>query len=166
EIPLIQRFILFLGHPIYALSVILFSLLVFGGIGASLTARWVPERAARAAAAAAGILVVLLLFYILPLPALLARLIGLEPAARVAVAAGLLLPIGLVMGMPFPLGLKIANVRSAEIIPWLWAANGATSVLASVLAIAIAITSGFSAVMFIALGMYALAALIAVGLAR
>ncbi|UCH34077.1 MAG: hypothetical protein JSV65_16215, partial [Armatimonadota bacterium] len=121
EIPLIQRFILFLGHPIYALSVILFSLLVFGGIGASLTARWAPEHAARAAAAAAGLLVVLLLFYILPLPALLARLIGLEPAARVAVAAGLLLPIGLVMGMPFPLGLKIANVRSAEIIPWLWA---------------------------------------------
>ena len=70
------------------------------------------------------------------------------------------------MGMPLPLGLKIANVRSAEIIPWLWAANGATSVLASVLAIAIAITAGFSAVMFIALGMYALAALIAAGLAR
>jgi len=166
EVPLIQRFILFLGHPIYALSVILFSLLIFGGIGASFTARFAPERAARAAAVAAGLLVVMLLFYIGPLPGLLERLIVLEAPARALVAAGLLLPIGLVMGMPFPLGLKVAHRRSAEIIPWLWAANGATSVLASVLAMAVAITLGFSAVMFIALAMYAAAAGIAAGLAR
>jgi hypothetical protein len=115
---------------------------------------------------AAGLLVVMLLFYIGPLPGLLERLIVLEAPARALVAAGLLLPIGLVMGMPFPLGLKVAHRRSAEIIPWLWAANGATSVLASVLAMAVAITLGFSAVMFIALAMYAAAAGIAAGLAR
>jgi len=166
EIPLIQRFILFLGHPIYALSVILFSLLIFGGIGASLTARFAPEQAARAAMAAAGLVVVLLLFYILPLPGLLARLIVLAAPARVLVAAALLLPIGLLMGMLFPLGLKVANRRSAEIIPWLWAANGATSVLASVLSMAVAITLGFSAVMFIGLAMYLAAAATAAGLSR
>jgi hypothetical protein len=76
---------------------------------------------------------------------------------RIAIAAGLLAPMGLMMGMVFPMGMKLAVASRAELAPWLWGVNGATSVLASVLAVVIAMAAGISASFWAGVGCYALA---------
>ena len=63
---------------------------------------------------------------------------------RIAAAVLLLFPAGLVMGMAFPLGMKLASARARELTPWLWGLNGAASVLASVVSVCIALTWSIS----------------------
>ena len=149
EIALIQRFTLFLGFPTYALSVVLFSLLVFTGLGslASPRARIVP-----ALTAACG-LIALAAFVLQPL---LAALIELPFAARVAVTVVLIAPPALLLGTAMPIGLSRLH---ASAVPWAWAINGVSSVLASVLAVAVAITWGFRVVTLLALACYLVALL-------
>jgi hypothetical protein len=144
EIALIQRFTLFLGFPTYALSVVLFSLLVFTGLGslASGRARLVP------ALVAACALIALAAFLLQPL---LAALIELPFPARVALTIALIAPPALLLGTAMPIGL--ARLETSA-IPWAWAINGVSSVLASVLAVAIAINWGFRAVTLLALASY------------
>jgi hypothetical protein len=144
EIPLIQRFILFLGNPTYALSVVLFSLLIFSGTGSLLTTLFPPQRVSQGVALVLITLGVLLALYSLFLPDMLKETMGLATPYRILIAVLWLLPLGLLMGMPFPLGIKLLDRSSREIIPWVWGINGATSVLASVLAIVISISYGFT----------------------
>jgi hypothetical protein len=153
EIVLAQKFVLFLGHPFHALAVILFSVLMFSGIGAGLSGR-------------------------MPLPHLLTPLAGglailsglafeivFEAAlhlplwVRIAISVAMLAPVGLVMGMPFPAGIRALAARRAELIPWAWGINGYTSVLGSVMAVILGISLGFRAVLLIAAGVYALGAI-------
>ncbi len=144
EIPLLQRFILFLGKPIYSLSVILFSLLVFSGIGSYLTNFFTIMQCRKRLKEMTFLLVILLIFYVFYLPDVLNNLIQLSLIARIMVSILLLAPLGVLMGMPFPIGIRLANKRSNDVIPWAWGINGATSVLASVFAIIIAINFGFT----------------------
>jgi len=76
---------------------------------------------------------------------------------RIAVAIGIVFPIGLCMGMAFPLGMKVAAKAKPALTPWLWGVNGATSVCASVLALAIAFSSSISTSFWIGFGCYVLA---------
>lgn len=139
EISLLQRLIIFLGHPIYSLSVILFALLLASGVGSYLSARvadgrrmlWVLTGVLVACGLASGPLVV--------------GLQGAETPVRITAAAGLLAVMGLFMGMAFPLGMRLAAASRPQLTPWLWGVNGAVSVLASVAAIVIAIGFGISA---------------------
>jgi hypothetical protein len=158
EIPLFQQFILFLGHPIYALSVVLATLLVASGIGSLLTDRVPPERAlarARWALAAATALGLAAAFGLQPI---LDAALALPLAARIAVAVALVAPLGLVMGMPFPLGVKtIAAEGALPLVPWVWGVNGATSVLSTVLAFVVALLFGYTAALLVGVSCYAVA---------
>jgi hypothetical protein len=154
EVVLIQRFVLFLGFPTYALSVVLFSLLVFTGIGSfvSTRAERAPRRSLCLALAAAIVMIAAVAFGLQPL---LRALIDLPFAARVAAAILLLAPVGVTLGMVMPLGLRRLLGLYPRGVPWAWGINGVTSVLASVLAIAIATNYGFTVTTLVALACYA-----------
>jgi spermine/spermidine synthase len=142
EIVLIQRFVLFLGFPTYALSVVLFALLMFTGIGSQLSTRFrVPRRALLTALSVAALLILGSAYALQPI---LRELIDLPFAARVAVSVTLLAPFGLVLGMAMPIGLRRFQDLYPDSVPYAWGVNGVASVLASVLGVALAIDFGFA----------------------
>ena len=143
EIPLIQRFILFLGQPAYALAAVLFTLLLFSGLGSRIAHR-VPQRLALALVAVMALVLPWLL------PGLFTLSLGLPFGLRLAETIVVLAPLGLLMGMPFPLGirwLEQAGPPGAGLVAWAWGVNGAASVVSSVLAALLALSFGFSAVL-------------------
>jgi len=158
EIPLMQRFILFLGHPIYAFATVLFSLLLFSGIGSLLARRFRPVMAL-------ALLCGAILIYPALLPVAFRALLGWPLALRLVAAAVGLAPLGLLMGVPFPLGLAALEARAPGLIPWAWAINGCASVLASILAAMLALSWGFWGVLLLATAAYAgaLAAIVLLG---
>jgi hypothetical protein len=91
---------------------------------------------------------------------------GLAIGTKMALAAALIAPLGLAMGMPFPLGLASLGARRPALVPWAWAVNGFASVVAAVLATVLAIHWGFSAVVFLAATLYLLAAVTSLGISR
>jgi hypothetical protein len=137
EIPLLQRFILFLGQPIYAFTAVLAALLLFSGLGSlaapRLSLRWTLP-----------LLVAAILLYPFALPPFFRALLGAPLAVRLLATALGLAPLGFLMGMPFPGGLAWLGKRAPGLVPWAWAVNGCTSVLASILAAMIALSAGFS----------------------
>jgi len=153
EIAFIQRFVLFLGHPTYALTVVIFLLMVSSGAGSLFSRRCLPR-------AEMGWIPILLVFvtlavYLFLLPSRLAALVGLGFESRLLLSAALLIPLGFLMGMPFPTGLRaLAASSSSEFladqnaagnaVEWAWAMNAAASVLGSVLAMVIAIQFGLT----------------------
>jgi len=151
EIAFIQRFVLFLGHPTYALTVVIFLLMLSSGAGSLYSRLWLP----RADMAWLPLLLVIaaLLADVVFLPSRLAALVGLAFGYRLVISAVLLVPLGFVMGMPFPTGLRalaaaaskeFSNETSDNAVEWAWAMNAAASVLGSVLAMVIAIQFGLT----------------------
>lgn len=169
EIAFIQRFVLFLGHPTYALTVVVFLMLLSSGIGSLTSRRWLGSTALGRVpllAVSAAILA-----YIYLLPAILPALIGLPFSAKLLVSAILLVPPGFAMGMPFPTGLRVlagapwgglpeVEQSRENSIEWAWAMNAAASVLGSVLAIAIGIRFGLKMTLLCGAVAYALAAVL------
>ncbi len=149
EIVLIQRFILFLGHPVYAISVILFSLLFFGGLGSYASGRVRPQRRGAFLRVVLLLLVLLLGLYNVGYAALLEAFIGLHVVYRIALTVLLVCPLGLLMGMPFPMGIAAVHDREPRIVPWAWGINGTLSVLGSVLAAVLSISFGFSVALLV-----------------
>jgi hypothetical protein len=162
EIAFIQKLTLFLGHPLYAIAVVLAGFLVFAGVGSGLSAALARRAGSRAAIAVAvtGIVTVALAWLVLQ-PLLFANWLGLGDAARIALSLLLIAPLALFMGMPFPLGLARLADEMPGFIPWAWGLNGFASVLSAALATLLAIEFGFSAVVIIALSLYAGAAWLA-----
>jgi hypothetical protein len=156
EIPLMQRLILFLGYPVYALAVVLFALLLFSGLGALLTSRFKAD-ALRSVTGVLSAIVVLSLLYAFLMPSLLRPLMGIPIQLKIVVSALLLAPIGVVLGMAYPLGITILRRASEGLVPWAWGLNGALSVVASVLAIFISSRVGFTATMITGCLTYAVA---------
>jgi peptidoglycan/LPS O-acetylase OafA/YrhL len=153
EISLTQRFVLYLGYPTYALTVVLFSLLAFLGCGSYASRRWVgQERTALPAALAC--LVLLVIFYRLGLPVVEHHTLGSPLPVRVALTVVMLAPLGFVLGLFFPLGIRRVAAIHADLVPWAWAVNGCASVTASVGAVLIAMAWGFGAVWLTALATY------------
>jgi hypothetical protein len=152
EIAFIQKFVLFLGHPLYAVAVVLFAFLLFAGIGSRVAARR-PRVAAVAAAIALAAALCLLL-----LPLLFRHAMGWPEAARILLSIALIAPLAFFMGMPFPLGLARVEAADARLVPWAWGINGCASVTGAVLATLLAIHLGFTAVVLAALLLYGLAA--------
>ena len=157
EIASIQRFVLFLGHPVHAVAVVLSGFLVFAGIGSGYVQRVgiVAHRALPAAAAGIAAMIVLHLF---ALPPLLEWLRPWPEAVKVAATLLFIAPLAFCMGIPFPLGLARTAGETPELVPWAWGINGCASVLSAVLATVLAIHYGFTAVMAVALVLYAAAA--------
>jgi hypothetical protein len=157
EISQMQRLMIFLGQPTYGLSVVLFSLLLSSGIG-SFATRAVAGRGRQSLlwVSLAGLTAVLIIFGLLT-PALMEEFRASTTPVRILVSVAILFPLGLMMGAPFPLGMRQAAGRAAPLMPWLWGINGATSVLASVLAMVIALTLGISAAFWTGFWCYAIA---------
>ena len=154
EMSQMQRLAIFLGHPTYGLSVVLFTLLLSSGAGSFLTRR-IHARSTGILCLAA-VLAVLFLFGFLT-PRLIVSLQSLTTPLRIATAVALISPIGLVMGTALPLGIKVATEANAALIPWLWGVNGAASISASVLALVISFSSSISTSFWIGFACYALA---------
>jgi hypothetical protein len=140
EIPLLQKFILFLGHPAYAMATVLGALLLFSGLGSLLSAR------VRLGPATAALLMMVLL-YRASLGIVAELFLSLSLAWRVMVALVGLAPLGILMGIPFPHLMGLLQEQSPDLVPWAWGINGALSVVASVLAALAAISWGFDAVL-------------------
>jgi len=155
EIAMIQRLSVFLGHPIYSMTVVLFCLLLATGCGSWLSGLLVkdPLGGPRAPASLAALVGVVLLLGVAA-PGLLFRLDTLPTPGRIAVACGLLLPMGLVMGAGFPLGMRAASQRAAGLTPWLFGINGATSICGSVVAVVISVCLGITAALLVGVACY------------
>jgi spermidine synthase len=158
EVALLQRFVLLLGHPVYSLTVTLFSLLVGGGLGSYLSRRFSDAGLRRGLLFALAGIVVLAVFGVLALPAIVRAGIAGPLAGRIAGTAVLLIPAGLLMGIPLPAGIRMLSARRAELIPWVWAINGALSVVGATLAVFIAMNWGFSVTLMTGASCYVLAA--------
>jgi hypothetical protein len=145
EISFIQRFILFLGHPVLSLVVILSSLLGGSGVGSLWSGRFPPNKINERIAFISMSIAVMVLFYNYLLSMLFNQLLGLNLTTRLLTTAIILLPLGFLMGIPFPLGIRWLKERNLRnYIPWMWGINGVGSVLGSVMTIIIAINFGFA----------------------
>jgi len=163
EMAFIQKFILFLSHPLYAVAVVLSGFLVFAGLGSA----WSEKLAQRLStssrspvAVAVGGIVLLSLMYVTLLPYVFQRFIGYSDLVKIAMSITLIAPLAFSMGMPFPLGLKRVARTAPDFIPWAWGINGFASVVSAVLATLLAIEFGFTAVIVLALISYVAATLI------
>lgn len=150
ELWFVPRFVLFLGHPSHALSVVLFSMLTASGIGSALSLRFKSARVGFAIA-------VLLLVELFVVPRLLDATLHHGFMVRVILAGGLVAVPSLFMGMMFPIGLRD---RDPGFISRAWVINGGASVVASVGAMVLAIGQGFSVVLVAAVLCYVVAALV------
>lgn len=160
EIAFIQKFTLFLHHPLYAAAAVLTAFLLFAGVGSQVAAVLVRRGALRRGVygAVAGIVLVAGA-YTLALTPLFAGLGHLGIAAKVALAVALIAPLAFCMGMPFPLALASLGQHAPGLIPWAWGVNGCASVVSAVGATLLAIHLGFTAVVVSALVLYILVAL-------
>ena len=150
EIPLMQRLILYLGQPAYAMTAVLAALLCFSGIGSALAGRMPLRR------------VLLLLVGVIGLssvgmPLLLASTLSFPFAGRLFTALLVLAPLGFLMGMPFPQGIQWLAPASSHRLPWAYAVNGAASVVASVTAALLSLSLGFRWVLILGMACYACA---------
>jgi predicted membrane-bound spermidine synthase len=155
EMVLLQRFTLFLGQPVYTLAVVLSGLLLSTGIGSYVSgglqtsSKWsfVPIVAA---------IVGVLGFMALLTPYVLTAALGLGLAWRVLISLLLIAPLGFVLGMPFPKGLKAVGVVAPELVPWAWGVNGFFTVIGSVAAVILGMAFGFRFVLGVAAACYLL----------
>ncbi len=154
EIGQLERLIVFLGHPIYGLTVVLFVLLLASSCGSFYSSRMRPWM---------WLLPVALAAFIFASPSVTYQLTAASTPVRIAVSALLLFPSGFFMGMAFPLGIsKAVSVNEGAPTAWYWGVNGAFSVISSVLAVAVAVFWGVTVTLLVGLGAYILA-LIALG---
>lgn len=156
EVVLMQRFALLLGHPTYSVTCVLFAILLFSGLGSAWSDRW------RGAPGALGRMLAIavpaaILFVTFAVPPIARALMALPLAARMACAMVVIAPLAFLMGMPFPLGIRVLGARGGGTIPWAWAANGCGSVLGSVCAVLGAMLWNFSTMLLAAGALYALA---------
>jgi hypothetical protein len=161
EITFIQRFVLFLGHPTYALTVVVFLMLLSSGAGSVISKKCIasPQRVWLPLIITASTLMV----YVWILPFILNRLVGAPFPAKLVISALLLAPLGFAMGMPFPAGLRALAANdpaTGNPIEWAWAINAASSVLGSVLAMVIAIQFGLNVTLICGATAYLLALLL------
>jgi hypothetical protein len=161
EIAFIQIFVRFLGHPVYSVTIVLASFLLFAAVGSRLADVFrdaIDDRTKLTAATA--VIVVMCIAYVAFLPAILAHFAGVGGVWRSVVVVVLVAPLAVAMGMPFPLGMRSLEGAAADFVPWAWAINGCASVVSAVLAVVLAMHFGFAAVILIAATLYCFTAII------
>lgn len=154
EIVFIQKLILFLDHPVYAMATVIFGLLMSSGLGSFFSQSVTDERLK-------AILVVILFMvgflvwgYLRAFPLVVSHFLGLGLGYREVITLILLFPLGFLMGMPFPLGIRFLKQVDPAMIPWAWCANGCFSVMGAVLSVVLALGVGFSGVLMVAGAVY------------
>ncbi len=150
EVTLIQKFTLFLSHPILSATTVISSMLIFSGLGSLVLSR-VKLSAITLGIASLGIL------QLVALPHVFDAWLGLSDLVRTSLSVVLIAPIAFLMGAPFPQGLKRVRTTSSPLAPWAWGVNGFASVLGPPLATLLAMSFGFRAVMLSAVFLYLLA---------
>jgi hypothetical protein len=159
QIPALQRFSIYLGHPTYALAVVLFTMILFSGLGSFASDRQLALRPGIALIPAlAAALIGLLAFVAQPL---IESTISARLPVRCVVVVAAVAPISFLLGFCFPLGLRAVAQRSPDATAWMWGVNGAFGVVASILAVLISMAFGISAAWLLAAGLYAALAAIA-----
>jgi len=148
EISLLQRFSVYLGHPIYSLSVSLFSLILASGLG-SLASEKLPLNSRGKLAAWGAILVFYLIALVLFLPALFEHTTADVRLIRIIISIAVIMPLGFLLGFAFPTGMRLVEAIDPQPTPWFWGINGAAGVLASVLGVMISMSLGINATMLI-----------------
>jgi hypothetical protein len=161
EIGMMQRFVLFLGHPVYSVTVVLFTLLLGGGIGSAVSRRF-QQVPGRVIVICAPLVAVTSVVYALVLPPLFTNLIALSLPVRIVISVALMLPFAIVLGMPLPAGIRLAGARWPAVVAWAWGINGATSVVGATFAIFVAMNWGFTRVAVTGSLVYGVATLIAI----
>ncbi|HZU29088.1 MAG TPA: hypothetical protein VFA04_26440 [Bryobacteraceae bacterium] len=153
QVALIQKFVLFLGHPTYALTVIIFSMLLSSGLGSYFSRGIVSGLGDRLRLVLLGIagLIAILAFIAAPLTQ---SGVALPLAARMLITVVLIAPAGFLMGMPFPTGLGRLEQTHPRSVRWAWALNAASSVLGSAGAIFLALYLGLRVTLLIGAGLY------------
>jgi spermidine synthase len=161
EIAFIQIFVRFLGHPVYSVTVVLASFLLFAAAGSRLADVFRDAVADRSKLTAAiSVIVVICIAYVMLLPGILEHFAGVGGVWRAVITVVLIAPLAVAMGMPFPLGLRSLQDAPAVFVPWAWAINGCASVVSAVLAVVLAMHFGFTAVILIAAALYCFVAVI------
>ena len=160
EIAFLQKFLRFLSHPLYAISVVLCGFLVFAGLGSSvsrqlrrITNRW--PKIPSISVAIIGITLVSAL-YLLYLPIIFSYFADLADSLKIIISLVLIAPLAFFMGMPFPSGIDALHRTQQQLIPWAWGVNGFASVISAILAILLAIEIGFSGLVVSAVLLYLL----------
>ena len=165
EIALIQRLSVLLSHPIYALGILLFTMILSTGVGSFVSEKlplarrpWVFLYPLLALGAILGVRFLL--------SALLAGMITSPMSAKIIVAVAVIFPMGVIMGFFFPTGMRLVRALGSAETPWYWALNGVFGVLASAMAVFVSIFLGVSTNFYLAAGCYALVAACNASLAR
>ena len=156
EMSFIQKFLLLLANPTYAVAVVLCAFLLFAGLGSlfSLKLRAIGKLRQPPIAVAIGMLSVIALVYLQLLPPIFHRFLASSDALKIAVSIGLIAPLAFFMGMPFPLGIDRLQRHHPHLIAWAWGINGYASVVSAILATCLAIAFGFNVVILLAVGIY------------
>ena len=164
QIPLIQRFSVYLGHPTYAVAVILFSMILTTGIGSFLSDRLPVETSRRIARFGPLLIASILIVTVFALQPLIDATLRLGLAARCSVVVAIVALAALPLGFCFPLGLRLVSRLSTDATPWMWGINGAFGVLSSVTAVWISMWIGIDTSLAIAAGLYLMLSLPATAL--
>ncbi|HMP73257.1 MAG TPA: SAM-dependent methyltransferase [Kiritimatiellia bacterium] len=159
EIAMIQKFMLFLAYPMYAVAVVLASFLLFAGLGSLAADRFLRPGPKVAGGAVAGLGTLAILYLLLLPPLFTSAATAWSDPAKVGLSVLLLAPLAFLMGMPFPSGMTWLGHHRPPLLPWAWAINGFTSVLGASLATFTAIHLGFRVLVLFAIALYLLAAI-------
>ncbi|MEN8686111.1 MAG: spermidine synthase-like protein, partial [Desulfuromonadales bacterium] len=155
ELAMIHRFEFYIGQPVYSAALVVAVLLIGSALGSMLTEQFSNEKPQRFTTLA----FIVLTTYVLTLGPILQSTIHFSLFSRVALAIAVLIPAALIMGMPFPLGIRLLNRTSRNEIPWAWGINGCLSVVGAAFATLIAVETGYSILLLLAAGAYFLASL-------
>jgi MFS family permease len=155
EIVMTQLFSLLLGEPVYTLAIVLAALLLFTGLGAWISGKYTLKARQTLRISIITLCAVLLLagFF---LPSLLRQAIALPMAGRILLAVLLIMPLGILLGIPLPSGIQLISKQAPSLIPWAWGVNGFFTVIGSIVALMLSMMIGFQGVLWIAISIYLL----------
>jgi len=157
EIALIQKLSVFLGHPVYALGILLFTIIASTGVGSFLSDR-LPLRRLPGLLVFPLVTVVAIVALRFLLAGVFASMMTAPVLNKIAASVAVVFPLGILMGCFFPTGMTLARATVGGDTPWFWALNGVFGMLCSVLAVFFSIFVGISTNFYLAAALYALAA--------
>jgi hypothetical protein len=155
EIALLQRFSVYLGHPIYSLGVCLFSLILASGLGSLTSERFKLDARGKLLAWGAVVVAYLVIMERI-LPEALQSSTDRERMVRIGITLAAVMPVGFLLGFAFPTGMRLVEAVDRRPTPWFWGINGATGVLASVLGVMFSMSLGIDVTLLISAACYLL----------
>lgn len=157
EIAFIQKFILILHHPLYAITAVLSTFLLSAGVGSHFSSKFTARNCRTSVLLPVAGIALLCASYLLSFESLCGFVLGMGSLGRYCLSLLMIAPLGFFMGMPFPIALARLGLIQPALIPWAWGINGCASVISAILATLIAMQFGFTVLIVLALGIYGVA---------